>query len=94
MQTGTISSTSSDNNTTGVNSCSEDNSSIFNTSSVGLPQQHGSIINSTGDVEGYSASDDSDNNKNETIIKKSKKKKRITKQKTNDPVAVVGEIQY
>ena len=60
--------------TTSVSSCSEDNSSIFNTSSVGLPQQHGSIINSTDDVDDYSVSDDSDNNKNETTIKKSTKK--------------------
>ena len=75
IQTGTSSSTSSDNNTTGISSCSGDNSSIFNTSSVGLHQQHGSIINSTDDVD-YSVSDDSDNNKNETIIKKSTKKKK------------------
>ena len=54
MQTGTSISTSSDNNTTSVSSCSENNSSIFNTSSVGLLQQHGSIINSTDDVEGVS----------------------------------------
>ena len=52
---------------------------------MGLPQQHGSIINSTDDVDDYSVSDDSDN-KNETIIKKSTKK-RIT----SDPVAVAGE---
>ena len=37
IQTDTSSSTSSDNNTTGGSSCSEDNSSIFNTCSVGLP---------------------------------------------------------
>ena len=70
IQTG--SSNKSDNNTTGVSSCSEDNKSIFNTSSTGLPQHHRSIINST-DVDDYSVSDDSDNNKSETIIKKSTK---------------------
>ena len=83
IQTGT---SSSDNNTTGISSCSWDNSSIFNTSSVGLHQQHGSIINSTDDVDDYSVSDDSDNNKNETIIKKLPKKRN-----TSDPVAVVVE---
>ena len=31
---------------------------------MGLPQQHGSVINSTDDVDDYSVSDDSDNNKN------------------------------
>ena len=77
IQTGTSSSTSSKNNTTGVHSCSEDNSSIFNTSSVGLPQQHGSIINSTDDVDDYSVSDDSDNNKNEAILKKSTKEEKL-----------------
>ena len=77
IQTGTSSSTSSNNNTTGLHSCSEDNSSIFNTSSVGLPQQHGSIINSTDDVDDYSVSDDSDNNKNEAILKKSTKKEKL-----------------
>ena len=51
IQSGTSSSKSSDNNTAGVSSCSEDNSSIFNISSVGLPQQHGSIINSTDDAD-------------------------------------------
>ena len=35
------SSNNSENNTTGVSSCSEDNSSIFNTSNMGLTQQHG-----------------------------------------------------
>ena len=75
IQTGTSSSASSDNNTTGVSSCSEDNSSIFNTSSVGLPQQHGSIINSTDNVDYYSVSDDSDNSKNETMKISTKKKK-------------------
>ena len=53
---------------------------------MGLPQQHGSIINSTDDVDDYSVSENSDNNKNETIIKISTKKR-----KTSDPVAVVGE---
>ena len=56
---------------------------------MGLPQQHGSIINSTVDVDDYSVSDDSDNNKNvknETIIKNLRKKG-----KTSDLVAVVGE---
>ena len=76
IQTGTSSSTSSDNNTTGVSSCSEDNSSIFNTSSVRLSQQHGSIINSIDDVGDYSVSDDIDNNKNETIIKNLQKKEK------------------
>ena len=76
IQTSTSSNTSSDNNTIGVSSCNEDNSSIFNTSSMGLPEQHGSIINSTDDVDDYSVSDDSDSNKNETIIKKSTKKKK------------------
>ena len=87
IQISTSSSTSSDNNTIGVSSCSEDNSSIINTSRVGLPEQHGSIINSTDDVDDYSVSDDSDSNKNETIIIKSTKKKR----KTSHPVAVVAE---
>ena len=56
---------------------------------MGLPQQHGSIINSTVDVDDYSVSDDSDNNKNvknETIIKNLRKKG-----KTSDLAAVVGE---
>ena len=56
---------------------------------MGLPQQHGSIINSTVDVDDYSVSDDSDNNKNvknETIIKN-----LLKKGKTSDLVAVVGE---
>ena len=56
---------------------------------MGLPQQHGSIINSTVDVDDYSVSDDSDNNKNvknETIIKNLRKKGN-----TSDLVAVVGE---
>ena len=43
IQTGGSTSNSSD-NTTGVSSCSEDNGSIFNTSSVELPQEHGPII--------------------------------------------------
>ena len=51
IQAGTSSSTSSDNNAIGVSSCSEDNSSVFNTSSVGLPQHHGSVINSADDVD-------------------------------------------
>ena len=45
-------------------------------------------LNSTGDVDDNSVSDDSDNSKNEKIIKKYTKKK---KRKTSDPVAVVGE---
>ena len=53
---------------------------------MGLPQQHGSIINSTDNVDYYSVSDDSDNSKNETM-KISTKKKR----KTSDTVPVVGE---
>ena len=86
IRTGTSSSTGSDNNTTEVSSCSEDNSSIFNASSVGLPPQHGSIINLTDDVDDHNVSDNRGNNKNETIIKSSTKKG-----KTSDPVAVVGE---
>ena len=56
---------------------------------MGLPQEHGSIISSTDDVDDYSVIDDSDNNKNvknETIIKNLRKKG-----KTSDLVAVVGE---
>ena len=53
---------------------------------MGLPQQHGSIIYATDDVDDYSASDDSYNNNNETITKKSTKKR-----KTSDPVDVVVE---
>ena len=60
-----------------VSSCSEDNSSIYNTSNVGLSQQHGSIVNSTDDVDNYSVSGDSGNNKNETLIKKSAKKEKL-----------------
>ena len=60
-----------------VSSCSEDNSSIYNTSNVGLSQQHGSIVNSTDDVDDYSVSGDSGNNKNETLIKKSAKKEKL-----------------
>ena len=59
-----------------VSSCSEDNTGIFNASSVRLLQLHGSIINSTDNVDDYSASDDSDN-KNEAIIKKSIKKDKL-----------------
>ena len=74
IQAGTSNSTSSDNNTTGVSSGSEDNSSIFNASSVRLPQRHGQIINSTDDADDYSVSNDSNNNKNVTKNLQKKKK--------------------